>query len=84
MNEVVQIVEGQTKRHRAQIIKISEQAYRVDVERLYDAHDADGIKRGEYWFTLKDWTSYTDSLDRALELADENIRISEYSDVTYG
>ncbi len=84
MNEVVQIVDGQTDRHRALIVQISKNAFRVDIERLYDSVDAGGEKRESFWSTLNEWTSFTDTLENALELAAENIRISECSDVSYG
>jgi hypothetical protein len=77
LGDVERVIESDTGRHRALVVKLSHSAFRIDVERRYDAIDAGGFKRGEYWAALSDWTSYADNLERAVELAVENIRCSE-------
>jgi hypothetical protein len=77
MSEVVRYVLGESGYRRARIVKISNNAYRVDVERLYAGTDADGFNHGDFWAALNDWTSYTDTIERAIEIATENVRSSE-------
>ena len=79
MSDVLRYVLGDSGYIRARIVKISDTAFRVDVERRYAGTDAEGFDHGDFWGVLNDWTSYTDTLERALEMATENIRSSEAS-----
>jgi hypothetical protein len=77
VDEVILTLQSDNGRHRAQVVKISDTAFRVEVERLMEAFDAGGFKRGEFWSSLNAWTSYTDNMERAAELAAENLRLGE-------
>jgi hypothetical protein len=79
MSEIVQTVYSDTGRHRANVVKISRTAFRIDVERRHEDVDAGGYRHGYFWSHLSGWRSYADTLDRALELATENLRTSEAS-----
>jgi hypothetical protein len=65
---------SQNGRVRARVQRIASNNYRVDVERLIEAVDAGGCRRGEFWSVVTGLTSYTDSEERAALLAEENLR----------
>ena len=48
--------------------------FRVDVEQLFDATDAGGLYRGQFWSVVIGLTSYADCVDRAIALAQENMQ----------
>lgn len=77
MAEVVLTLSSDSGRHRARVFKVAEGSYRIEVDRLIDATDAGGLKRGEFWSVLPGLTSYADSQERALMLAKENLRCGE-------
>ena len=77
MAEVLTTIQSDSGRYRARIVKISETAFRVEVDRLIEAFDAGGFKRGDFWSPFNDWKSYTDSVKRAAEIAAENLRNAE-------
>jgi hypothetical protein len=54
--------------------------FRVDVERLIDATDAGGFKRGEFWSVVPGLTSFADSTELAIALAQENMRCAQAAD----
>ena len=59
---------------RARIHKLKSTGFRVDIERLIDADDAGGIKRGEFWSVVTGLTSYADTVEYAKLLAAENLK----------
>jgi hypothetical protein len=77
MGEVVLTLDADTGRHRARVSRTSGGAYRVEVERLIQAYDAGGEWRGEFWSAIPGICSYTDSLERAAELAAEVLRAGQ-------
>ncbi len=77
MGEVVRTVYSEAGRHRARIVRVSETAFRVDIDRQYDDIDAGGFNHGKFWSPLGDWWSYADTVERALEIAAENLRTSD-------
>ena len=77
MCEVVLTIESNTGQHRARVVKLSDTAFRVEVERLTEAFDPGGMKRGEFWSPLNGCVTYADSLTRAAGLAAENLRNGE-------
>jgi hypothetical protein len=80
VEEVVATYEADTGRHRARVFRLSSGAYRIDVERLYEAADAGGVVHGVFWSRLRGFTSYTDDGDRATELAQENLRNAQVAE----
>jgi hypothetical protein len=74
--DVILILNSETGRHRARVVRISASLYRIEVERLIEALDAGGVRRGEFWsrVTGPGSTSYTDREERAAALAAENLR----------
>jgi hypothetical protein len=75
MNEVVQTVYSVTGRHRARIVKVSETTFRIDIDRQHEADIDDfGHNHGPFWSRFGGGMSYADTLDRALILAEENLR----------
>ena len=74
MPDDYQVIESGNERIRACIHRLSPTTFRVDVEQLFDATDAAGVKRGEFWSVVTGLTSYADSEDRAIALAQENLR----------
>jgi hypothetical protein len=77
VEDVVATYEADTGRHRARIFRLSTGAYRIDVERLYEADDAGGVVRGMFWSRLREFSSYTDDLEQAEALAQENLRCAQ-------
>ena len=77
MDEVVLTLDADTGRHRARVTRTSAYAYRVEVERLIQTYDAGGEERGEFWSAIRGTCSYTDSLERAAELASEGLRAGQ-------
>jgi hypothetical protein len=77
MGEVVLTIHSVKGRHRSRVIKVSDTAFWVEVKRLIEAFDSGGCRRGEFWSPLNNWTSYADSVERAAELACENLRNGE-------
>jgi hypothetical protein len=75
--EVVMTMESDSGRHRARVLKLTDRTYRIEVERLLDDIDANGFNHGEFWAPLNVWESYTDTLERAREVAAENLRNAE-------
>jgi hypothetical protein len=69
-----QIVGSENARIRARIFRLAPTMFRIDVERLVDAIDAFGQERGEFWSVISGLTSFVDSEERALQLANENMR----------
>ena len=80
MSEVVLTIESDSGRHRAQVVKVSEAAFRIDIFRQFDDFDAGGNWHGKFWSPWDQWRSYADSVERATEIAAENLRNSEASD----
>ncbi len=80
MEEVIATYDADTGRHRARVFRTSSGVYRVEVERLIDAVDAGGEKRGEFWSAIRGFTSYTDDLERAVTLAEESLRCGQAID----
>ena len=77
MEELVAAYNAETGRHRARVFRMSGGSYRVEVERLMDATDAGGEKRGEFWSAIRGLTSYTDDPERAAAMAQENLRCGQ-------
>jgi hypothetical protein len=77
VGEVILTIQSDSGRHRAQIVKLSDKAFRIDIERFFEGTDAGGVNRGNFWSPLNDWISYTDTLDRAAEIAVENLHNAE-------
>ena len=77
MSEVILATESGTGRHRVRAERVSPAVFRVTVERLFDAVDAGGVKRGEFWSAVLGVTSYTDTAERAAELAADALRAAE-------
>jgi hypothetical protein len=73
ISEAVFTLDSETGRHRARVFRTASGAYRVDVERLIEALDAGGDRRGEFWSRIRGITSYADSLERAKQMATENL-----------
>jgi hypothetical protein len=69
-----QIIASENARIRASIFRVAPAMFRIDVERLVDAIDAFGQERGEFWSVISGLTSFVDSEERALQLANENMR----------
>jgi hypothetical protein len=63
VQEVVATYEAETGRHRARVFRLSSGAYRVEVERLYEADDAGGVVHGVFWSAIRGFSSYTNDLD---------------------
>jgi hypothetical protein len=78
--EAIATYYADNQRHRALVFRLPGDSYRVDVERLYEAEDAGGLVRGVFWSRLYGLTSYSDDLNRALQLAQENLRCGEGAD----
>src|SRR5207248_1308692 len=74
LEEAVATFDAETGRHRARVVRMSSGGYRVVVERLYEADDAGGVVHGVFWSAVRGFTSYTDDLERAAALAQENLR----------
>ena len=74
MADDYRVVESGNERIRACIHRLSPTMFRVDVEQLFDATDAGGLYRGNFWSVVIGLTSYADSEDRAVALAQQNIR----------
>jgi hypothetical protein len=79
VNESLVTIESESGRHRARVERVSEGVFRVEVEQRVAAVDAGGVTRGEFWSALRDSTAYTDSAERATELAGERPRSAEAS-----
>lgn len=67
-DEVVLTLDADTGRHRARVTRTPTGTYRVEVERLI---------QGESWSAIRGICSYTDSLERATELAGEALRAGQ-------
>jgi hypothetical protein len=73
MGGVVLTLDSESGRHRARVFQTSAGVYRVEAERLTEAMDAGGYKRGEFWAAVPGFVSYTDTVERAEQLAAEKL-----------
>ena len=74
MPEDIHFIYAKSGKVRSRIQLLPPHTYWVDVERLVEATDAGGYKRGEFWSVIEGLSSITDSEECAKELAAENLK----------
>ena len=76
MAEVVRTVASECSQYRALVLRFEGGPFRVEVERWREEWVSGYGKVGEGWSRVTQGATYADTLERATELAEEELRLA--------
>jgi hypothetical protein len=74
--EIVRTIASECGQYRALVVRYDGGPFRVEVERWREEWVPDHGKVGEGWSRITEGATYADSLERATELAEEELRLA--------